>query len=128
LGGHFGLLKFEEDLLFMWFQGEGLFLLLQYVDLGHHKHCIFLISPFETVYSSYEGFGPFLVLTAELQAGQAFVMKIGVAHAMDICCDQVIFDIYNSAIARGGADPSSKLESVILQGLLVIAYIIKINK
>jgi len=69
-----------------------------------------------------------LVLTAELQAGEAFVMKIWVAHAMDISCDQEIFDIYQSAVARGVADPSGKLESENLQGLLVIAYIIKIYK
>jgi hypothetical protein len=55
-------------------------------------------------------------------------MKIGVAHAMDISCDQEIFDIYQSAVARGVADSSSKLESENLQGLLVIAYIIKIYK
>jgi hypothetical protein len=55
-------------------------------------------------------------------------MEIGVAHAMDISCNQEIFDIYNSAVARGVAYPSSKLESENLQGLLVIAYIIKIYK
>jgi len=69
-----------------------------------------------------------MVLTAQLQAGEAFVMKIWVAHAMDISSDQEIFDIYHSAVARGAADPSGKLESENLQGLLVIAYIIKIYK
>jgi hypothetical protein len=55
-------------------------------------------------------------------------MKIGVADAMDISSDQEIFDIYHSAVARRVADPRGILESENVQGLHVIAYIIKIYK
>jgi hypothetical protein len=55
-------------------------------------------------------------------------MKIGVADAMDISSDQEIFDIYHSAVAGRVAELIDILESEIVQGLLVIAYIIKIYK
>ena len=53
-------------------------------------------------------------------------MKIGVADAMDIPSDKEIFYVYHSAVASGGTDPVGELESENVQGLLEIAYIIKI--
>ena len=85
-----------------------------------------MISPLEAVFCGRDGLRSFLVLAAELQAGEALVMKIGVADAMDIPSDEEIFYVYHSAVASGGTDPVGELESENVQGLLVIAYIIKI--